>query len=104
MPYVGKSMDRRRNRRIGEALAKEATLRAESVQCHACHVMNPFDCVTADGRPTKPHRKRQRLALEITRDVMLGRLMPRSGIVEHDQPCTCSHCTGERLSAFDRGE
>lgn len=81
---------------------KEATLRAESMQCHACGRLGGLDCLTVDGKPTRPHRARERLALVITRDVTLGRLAPRSGVVEHDQPCQCEHCTGERIAEFDR--
>lgn len=102
MPYVGRAMDRRRSRRIAEALAREADLRPLSVQCHACGRLAGLDCQTASGAATRPHRARQILALVITRDVTLGRLAPRSGVTNHEQPCTCSHCTGVRLAQMRR--
>lgn len=101
MPYVGKAMDRRRNRRLSEELAKTAVLDPGAVSCPRCESPAGISCKSPIGLYTKHHKVRRRLALEITRDIALGRLVPRSGIANHAQPCACDHCTGQRLRDFD---
>jgi hypothetical protein len=96
------AIDHRRQRRMTEELAKTAVLESGAVSCSRCGSLAGESCKSPAGLPARSHKVRKRLALEITRDVTLGRLVPRGGVVKHDQPCGCRHCTGNVLWEFDR--